>query len=684
MPQEHERVGRVPRRRTEHLPNDIALGIEECRRRQPCHAERELRAAGGIDVPPQVLQPVLLIERIHDRKASAILAQCQHEEVVLAQLRLKAIERRHLPPARPAPRRPQVQQHPAAAHVPKAQRLPVAADELDIRRRFEARRQQKVLDLARRQRVSALDQAAGVRDPRTTVGARPQYDGRGDRGRDPQGDRGTDPAPRGPTRRISRTRHQARIGSGDMSTKPDKGRTKPHELWGGRFRAGPSALMQQVNASIAFDKALASQDLAVSRAHCTMLVATGIVGAEDGHAILKGLDAIEAEIADGRFVFDPALEDIHMHIEARLRDLVGPAAGRLHTGRSRNDQVATDLRLWVRDVIGALDAALRDLQHALVDQAERNAATILPGLTHLQPAQPVTFGHHLLAHFEAVDRDRGRFRDCAARLNESPLGAAALAGTSFPIDRDATARTLGFDRPMANSMDAVSARDFAAEFLAAAAIAATHLSRLGEEIVLWASAPFGFVRLPDTFTTGSSIMPQKRNPDGAELVRAKTGRIAGGFVGLLMVLKGLPLAYAKDLQEDKEPVFAAAEELRLCIAVMTGMVAGLDVTPERMRAAADEGFLTATDFADWLVQSLDVPFRTAHAIAGRAVRRAEERGCGLAGLSLDELQALEPRITGDVYAALRVEGSVARRTSTGGTAPDRVAAAVARARERLA
>ena len=469
-----------------------------------------------------------------------------------------------------------------------------------------------------------------------------------------------------------------------MSSNSGGGGAERNDLWGGRFDSGPGALMEQVNTSIGFDKALAAQDLSVSRAHCTMLVDCGIVGAEDGNAILRGLDEIEAEMAAGEFRVDPAHEDIHMHIEARLRDFAGAAAGRLHTARSRNDQVATDLRLWIRDAIGSLDAALRDLQRALVDQAERHAATILPGLTHLQPAQPVTFGHHMLAYFEMLDRDRGRLRDCAARLNESPLGAAALAGTPFPIDRDATARALGFDRPMANSMDAVSARDFVAEFLAASAIAATHLSRLADEIVLWVSWPFGFARLPDSFATGSSIMPQKRNPDAAELVRAKAGRIVGALTGLLIVLKGLPLAYSKDLQEDKEPTFAAAEQLHLCVAVMAGMVAGLEVDEARMRAAADAGFLTATDFADWLVQTLDVPFRAAHEMTGRAVKRAEARACGLGDLSLQDLRDIEPRITADVYAALQVESSVARRTSFGGTAPQRVGEAVARARARLA
>ena len=454
-------------------------------------------------------------------------------------------------------------------------------------------------------------------------------------------------------------------------------------LWGGRFDKGPDALMERVNASIDFDQALAPQDLAGSRAHCTMLIETGILSESDGHAILTGLDTIQGEIERGDLGLSSALEDIHMHIEARLTELIGPTAGRLHTARSRNDQVATDLRLWIRDAIDGLDESLHALQTELVARAEEHAETILPGLTHLQPAQPVIFGHHLLAYFEMFDRDRGRLRDCRARLNESPLGAGALAGTSFPIDRAMTARALGFDRPTANSMDAVSARDFALEFLSACAIAAVHLSRLGEEIVLWASPQFGFIGLSDRFSTGSSIMPQKRNPDAAELVRAKAGRVVGALAGLLVVVKGLPLAYTKDLQEDKEPVFDAAAQLGLCAAVMASMVADMTVHASAMRAAADKGFLTATDLADWLVQSAGMPFRQAHEAAGAAVSLAEERGCGLGELPLDDLRAIAPGVTEGVYEALEVETSVARRTSAGGTAPAEVHAAVRRARERL-
>ena len=468
-----------------------------------------------------------------------------------------------------------------------------------------------------------------------------------------------------------------------------KGKTKAasaraNSLWGGRFTTGPAALMEKVNASIGFDKALAPQDLAQSRAHCTMLVEAGILSRKDGNAILKGLDVVEREIAAGTFTYTPALEDIHMHVEARLAELIGDAAGRLHTARSRNDQVATDFRLWVRDAIDRLDVDLRALQQALVARAEEHADTILPGFTHLQAAQPVTFGHHLLAYFEMFDRDRGRLRDCRARLNESPLGAAALAGTSYPIDRKATAKMLGFGAPMANSMDAVSSRDFALEFMSAASIAAVHLSRLAEEMVLWASQRFRFIGLSDAFSTGSSIMPQKRNPDAAELVRAKAGRIIGCLTSLLINMKGLPLTYSKDMQEDKEPTFAAAEQLELCVQVMAGMVADMTVNKDSMLAATKQGFLTATDLADWLVQELGMPFREAHHVAGRTVRAAEQMGIGLEDLTLADLQSIEPRITAKAQRVLRVEESVARRTSLGGTAPARVKAAVKQAKKRLA
>ncbi len=443
--------------------------------------------------------------------------------------------------------------------------------------------------------------------------------------------------------------------------------------WGGRFSAGPDVAMAEINASVGFDHMLWRQDIRGSMAHAAMLARAGLLTAEDEAAIRGGLAAIGEEIAAGRFAWSAELEDVHMNIEARLTERVGEAGKRLHTARSRNDQVATDFRLWVRDAIDGLDGQMAGLMRVLAERAAQHAGDPMPGFTHLQTAQPVTFGHHLLAYVEMLHRDRGRLADARRRLNECPLGSAALAGTSFAIDRAMTAEALGFDRPTANSLDAVSDRDFALEFLAAAAICAVHVSRLAEEIVLWCSAPFGFVRLSDGWTTGSSIMPQKRNPDAAELARGKTGRVVGALVGLLVVMKGLPLAYAKDTQEDKEPVFDAADALALSLAAMTGMVR--DLTPDlaRMRALAGSGYATATDLADWLVRVLRLPFRTAHHVTGRLVARAEARGCELVGLSLAEMQAEEPGITEAVFGVLTVEASVASRTSYGGTAPGNVA-----------
>ncbi len=464
----------------------------------------------------------------------------------------------------------------------------------------------------------------------------------------------------------------------------DEPSARSDRLWGGRFASGPDDVMQKINASIDVDKRLYAQDIAASKAHSTMLVACGILAKEDGEAILGGLETILREIEAGTFAFDPALEDIHTHVEARLKELIGEAAGRLHTARSRNDQVATDFRLWTRDAIDRLDGGLKRLLGALLDQAERHIATVMPGFTHLQAAQPVTFGHHMMAYVEMFRRDRARLADARARLNECPLGAAALAGTSFAIDRDMTAAAMGFDRPCANSIDAVSDRDFALEFLAAAAICAMHLSRLAEELVIWSSQPFAFVRLSEAFSTGSSIMPQKRNPDAAELVRAKAGRLFAALQALLVVMKGLPLAYAKDMQEDKEQTFAAADDLDLSVAAMTGMVAGLEVDAAAMAAAAGAGYATATDLADWLVRVPGLPFREAHHVVGLIVRRAEETGRGLEDLDLAELREIEPRITAEVFDVLAVERSVASRTSFGGTAPERVREAVARAREEIA
>jgi len=443
-------------------------------------------------------------------------------------------------------------------------------------------------------------------------------------------------------------------------------------MWGGRFASGPDAVMEEINASIDFDRRLYRQDIAASKAHAAMLAKQGIIARDDAAKIARGLDTILSEMDAGKFRFKRALEDIHMNVESRLADLIGPAAGRLHTARSRNDQVATDFKLWVRDAIDAIDAALAGYQRVLAEKALAHAATVMPGFTHLQTAQPVTFGHHLLSYVEMVARDRGRFADARKRLNESPLGAAALAGTSFRLDRTMTAKALGFDRATANSLDAVSDRDFVLETLAAASIAAVHLSRFAEEIVIWCSPLSGLVRLSDKFTTGSSIMPQKRNPDAAELVRAKTGRIFGALTALIVVMKGLPLAYQKDMQEDKEGAMDALSALMLCIAAMAGMVADLTPDAARMKAAAGAGYATATDLADWLVRTLKVPFREAHYVTGRIVAAAEAAGLPLEKLPLATMQGVEPRITKAVFAVLSVERSVASRVSYGGTAPANV------------
>jgi argininosuccinate lyase len=445
-----------------------------------------------------------------------------------------------------------------------------------------------------------------------------------------------------------------------------------NKMWGGRFAASPAEIMEDINASIDFDKRLWRHDILASKAHVAMLGATGILTAAEADEIARGLDRIEEEIATNSFKFSRSLEDIHLNIESRLAELIGPLAGKLHTARSRNDQVATDFRLYVRDEIAVIYGAIAALQLALARKAFEHAGSVMPGFTHLQTAQPITLGHHLLAYVEMLGRDRGRFADAAKRLSECPLGAAALAGTSFPVDREATAKALGFDRPSANSLDAVSDRDFALEALAASSICAMHLSRLAEEIVNWTSPQWGFVRLSDKFTTGSSIMPQKRNPDAAELVRGKTGRIAGAFQALLMVMKGLPLAYAKDMQEDKEPVFDALDSLKLGIAAMIGMIGDLEPDLRVMKGAAAEGYSTATDLADWLVLNLGLPFREAHHITGKIVALADSKGLGLKKLPLSDLKSVEKRITEQIYPALDVAGSVKSRTSYGGTAPSNV------------
>ena len=466
-----------------------------------------------------------------------------------------------------------------------------------------------------------------------------------------------------------------------MSNNDDNSTTST--IWGGRFEAGPSAMMEEINASIGFDKRLFAQDIRGSRAHAQMLVAQGIITEQDGNSILEGLDAVEAEILNGSFQFSRALEDIHMNVESRLRDKIGDAAGRLHTARSRNDQVATDLKLWVRDALDGLDGALKDLQEALIDRAEEHAATVMPGFTHLQAAQPVTLGHHLLAYTEMLGRDRSRVQDCRARMNECPLGAAALAGTSFPIDREATAQALGFARPTQNSLDSVSDRDFALEYLGVLSILSVHLSRMAEEMVIWASQQFGFIRVSDDFSSGSSIMPQKRNPDASELVRGKAGRVFGALMGLLTVMKGLPLTYGKDMQEDKEPVFDASDTAELCVTAMTGMFKSATFNVERMKADAGKGFTTATDLADWLVRVLGMPFRDAHHVTGALVKMAEDQGCGLEDLSLKDMQTVDAGLTDEIFTVLGVDNSVSSRTSLGGTSPVNVLAQVAHARERF-
>jgi len=463
----------------------------------------------------------------------------------------------------------------------------------------------------------------------------------------------------------------------------DNSKSGSNVMWGGRFAAGPSAIMREINASIPFDKALWRQDIAASKAHVAMLGQQGIVSADDAAAIAAGLDEVAAEYEANGVPENWDLEDIHMTTESRLAELIGPAAGRLHTARSRNDQVATDFRLWVRDACDGVDAGLKALQIALVSRAGEHAASIMPGFTHLQTAQPVTLGHHLMAYYEMISRDRSRFADARTRMNQCPLGSAALAGTGFAIDRDMTAKALGFDRPTANSLDSVSDRDFALDYLMAAAQCSLHLSRLAEELIIWASQPFGFVVLPDSLSTGSSIMPQKKNPDAAELVRGHSGRIIGSLTSLMITMKGLPLAYSKDMQDDKPPVFEAASLLDLSIAAMGGMIEGAKFRTDRMRAAAELGYATATDLADWLVRQADIPFREAHHITGTAVKLAESRGVALDALPLADLQAIDSRIDERVFAALSVEASVAARASHGGTAPVEVGKRVAEAQRAL-
>jgi len=493
-----------------------------------------------------------------------------------------------------------------------------------------------------------------------------------------------------PSRAPRRTASARTTGSDRLTTARTRGnaeavteKKQTQEMWGGRFGGGPAELMQRINASIGFDKRLWREDIAASKAHAAMLRDQGIIGTADAQAILNGLEAIAAEFQRDGVPENVELEDIHMTVEHRLAELIGPAAGRLHTARSRNDQVAVDFRLWVRSACDEADAAISELQRAIVARADEHAESVIPGFTHLQVAQPVTLGHHLLAWFEMLKRDRSRFADARLRMNESPLGSAALAGTGFDTDRKKTAKALGFDRPTANSLDSVSDRDFAIEYLTAAAQCALHLSRMAEELILWATPQFGFVKLSDAYSTGSSIMPQKRNPDAAELVRGHSGRIVGLLTGLMVTMKGLPLAYSKDMQDDKEPVFEAYDVLMLSLQALAGMIETVEFVPERMRAAAAKGYSTATDLADWLVREAGVPFREAHHITGRAVKSAEERGCELDELPLDVLRSIDERIDSRVFDVLSVEASVASRTSYGGTAPERVREQIAAAKKIL-
>ncbi len=474
-----------------------------------------------------------------------------------------------------------------------------------------------------------------------------------------------------------------KINKSSNSKKSPASHSAETGIRGGRFDAKPAEIMEEINASIDFDRRLYAQDIAGSKAHARMLADTDIISQDDADAITQGLDQITTEIEAGEFLFVRALEDIHMNVEHRLGELIGAPAGRLHTARSRNDQVATDLRLWVRDALDGLDAGLKNLQAALIDRAQDHVGSVMPGFTHLQSAQPVTLGHHLMAYVEMLGRDRSRAADCRARMNESPLGSAALAGTSFPIDREATAKALGFDGPMKNSMDGVSDRDFALEFLSLASILAVHLSRLAEEIVLWNSHQFGYAHMPDAFSTGSSIMPQKRNPDAAELVRGKTGSVIGALNALLITMKGLPMTYGKDMQEDKVPVFGASDTLALCLAAMTGMVREMTFDAARMQADAGAGYATATDLADWLVKELNMPFREAHQITGKLVGLAEGKGVDLKDLSLDDMQSVAANITDGVFSVLGVDDAVKSRASYGGTAPERVLDAVKTARKRF-
>ena len=598
---------------------------------------------------------------LRDCRAARIGGDGHDLEILIAKLFLKRIERGQFLKTRRAPGRPEIHQHRPAAKI--LQRHGGAVMLKGNRRRITRKiGVLKIRHFADQERLRMIER-------RRRAGAR-LYAGRHNDVEE-AGRAESCPDQQPESRPFYRT-HQCAPFNLVINAMTDKPEAKESQIWGGRFSRGPSAIMEEINASIDIDRRLWREDIAGSKAHAHMLAACGIISDADNAAIQNGLDRIAGEIERGEFAFSKALEDIHMNIEARLKEIIGEPAGRLHTARSRNDQVATDFRLWTRQACGEAEAALKALMRALAKKADAHADAVMPGFTHLQTAQPVTFGHHLLAYVEMFSRDAGRFADARRRMNESPLGAAALAGTSFPIDRKQTAKALGFDRPCANSLDAVSARDFALEAVAAAAIAATHLSRLAEELVLWTSLHFGFVKLSDGFSTGSSIMPQKRNPDAAELVRAKTGRIAASFDSLLIVMKGLPLAYSKDMQEDKAATFEGFDALALALAAMTGMIDDLEPDRAAMKEAAGRGYSTATDLADWLVRTLNMPFRDAHRVTGAIVALAEGAGVPLDALALSDMQSVEPRIDENVYAVLSVEASVASRASYGGAAPSNV------------
>lgn len=656
----------IPLGRAFELADDHAVAIDEKARRQTFDGERIARGGFRIEIDREILDPGTCQKRIDDVGAAPVLGDGEDGES-MTELGLEPVERRHLLDAGHAPGRPQIDEHEVAAKIGELLGRAVAG------RESERGRWQLLIERDKLAQSLGRSDADGF-NGRLLVARRPEDEQR--KRRPAKDDKHRERAYQDPERHSVPARWLPFMS-------PAKRNAVTNAAWGGRFAAAPAEIMQRINASLEVDKRLYAQDIAGSLAHCAMLVKRRIISRKDGNAIARGLRRIHAEIEAGKFPFRIEHEDIHLNIEARLSEKIGAAAGRLHTARSRNDQVATDFRLWVRDAIDRLDRQIEALQAALIAQAERHTDTIMPGFTHLQVGQPVTFGHHLLAYVEMLGRDRGRLGDCRRRLNESPLGAGALAGTSFPIDRAMTARALGFERPMANSLDAVSDRDFALEFLAGAAIAAMHLSRFAEEIILWLTEPFRFVRLSDAFTTGSSMMPQKRNPDAAELVRAKAGRLLGALAGLLAVMKGLPLAYAKDMQEDKAPVFDAADTLSLCLAATTGMVRDMKPDKAAMHAVAATGFSTATDLADWLVRYLGLPFRQAHHVTGALVARAEALGCALADLPLHEMQRVEKRITRAVYRVLTVERSVASRKVLGGTAPATVARAAAAAKKRF-